>query len=434
VLFQQCALEKEGEKAAFRLGLKIHRRKKALYQRYKAFLYAAGDNDDDARQLATTKKQTKKRTTVEDLRHSVSFCSVRVLHHICGSFCAFPFRVFFSELVVSPFVSRAFGVGCPTGRSKDGLLLGEKNMAKKGRAARILNTLHKVNGTKQSEALKRRERKRPSKEFGNFAGETNTTLTTNGKLSEWKKKKQKQRDMNEAKEPHDGAMHALVFGDGDFSFSVALVTIANGDGGNLVCTGLEKNVDEKTKDLVECLLDSGARVAHGVDVSKRFDEDVGAGLFESNSSNSNKKKKMDRVYFNFPDCGFGAMASLAPTRIANERLLEHLFERSSEHLKVKGELRVTCFDDAYAAAIPTEACEKLAFVKEKERFRLKAKVPFVWREFPGYEYKKNTRDDDDDEETEIRAAELKEEARRHSFDDAESKKATTLVFEYLGNN
>ena len=318
--------------------------------------------------------------------------------------------------------------------SKDGLLLGEKNMAKKGRAARILNTLHKVNGTKQSEALKRRERKRPSKEFGNFAGETNTTLTTNGKLSEWKKKKQKQRDMNEAKEPHDGAMHALVFGDGDFSFSVALVTIANGDGGNLVCTGLEKNVDEKTKDLVECLLDSGARVAHGVDVSKRFDEDVGAGLFESNSSNSNKKKKMDRVYFNFPDCGFGAMASLAPTRIANERLLEHLFERSSEHLKVKGELRVTCFDDAYAAAIPTEACEKLAFVKEKERFRLKAKVPFVWREFPGYEYKKNTRDDDDDEETEIRAAELKEEARRYSFDDAESKKATTLVFEYLGNN
>ena len=85
------------------LGLKIHRRKKALYQRYKAFLYAAGDNDDDARQLATTKKQTKKRTTVEDLRHSVSFCSVRVLHHICGSFCAFPFRLFFSELVVSPF-------------------------------------------------------------------------------------------------------------------------------------------------------------------------------------------------------------------------------------------------------------------------------------------------------------------------------------------
>ena len=68
-----------------------------------------------------------------------------------------------------------------------------------------------------------------------------------------------------------------------------------------MCTGLEKNVDEKTKDLVECLLDSGARVAHGVDVSKRFDEDVGAGLFESNSSNSNKKKKMDRVYFNFPD-------------------------------------------------------------------------------------------------------------------------------------
>ena len=363
---------------------------------------------------------------------------------IFESFCIFLFRAvvaphlrFFLRFSFSSFFLRAsvllhfflaLGVGCPTGHSKDGLLL-EKIMAKKGRAARILNTLHKVNGTKQSEALKRRERKRPSKEFGN--AETNNT---NGKLSEWKKKRQKARDLNEAKEPHNGAMNALVFGDGDFSFSVALVTIANGDGGNLVCTGLEKNVDEKTKDLVECLLDSGARVAHGVDVSKRFDEDVGAGLFESNSSNSNKKKKMDRVYFNFPDCGFGAMASLAPTRIANERLLEHLFERSSEYLKVKGELRVTCFDDAYAAAIPTEACEKLAFVKEKERFRLKAKVPFVWREFPGYEYKKNTRDDDDDEETEIRAAELKEEARRYSFDDAESKKATTLVFEYVGNN
>ena len=405
-----------------------HRDEKLFFYR-EIRLYAAGDNDDDARRHPNaSKKRRRKKRTVEDLRVSVSFCSVRVLHHICGSFYAFPFRLFCS-LVFSPFLSRAFRVGCPTGHSKDGLLR-EKSMAKKGRAARILNTLHKVNGTKQSEALKRRERKRPSKEFGN----TETNNATNGKLSEWKKKKQKQRDMNEAKEPHNGAMHALVFGDGDFSFSVALVTIANGDGGNLVCTGLEKNVDEKTKDLVECLLDSGARVAHGVDVSKRFDEDVGAGLFESNSSNSNKKKKMDRVYFNFPDCGFGAMASLAPTRIANERLLEHLFERSSEHLKVKGELRVTCFDDAYAAAIPTEACEKLAFVKEKERFRLKAKVPFVWREFPGYEYKKNTRDDDDDEETEIGAAELKEEARRYSFDDAESKKATTLVFEYLGNN
>ena len=58
-------------------------------------LSEVGDNDDDARQLATTKKQTKKRTTVEDLRHSVSFRSVRVLHHICGSFALFLF-VFFS--------------------------------------------------------------------------------------------------------------------------------------------------------------------------------------------------------------------------------------------------------------------------------------------------------------------------------------------------
>ena len=433
----ELSREKEGEKAAFRLSfsrIKNTPTKESFISEIQSLSLCGGRQ---RRRCETTRNNKETDEETNNCGGSSPFCiflfRAGVAPHL-RFFLRFSFSSFFLRARRFSILSRAFGVVCPTGRSKDGLLLGEKNMAKKGRAARILNTLHKVNGTKQSEALKRRERKRPSKEFGNFAGETNTTLTTNGKLSEWKKKKQKQRDMNEAKEPHDGAMHALVFGDGDFSFSVALVTIANGDGGNLVCTGLEKNVDEKTKDLVECLLDSGARVAHGVDVSKRFDEDVGAGLFESNSSNSNKKKKMDRVYFNFPDCGFGAMASLAPTRIANERLLEHLFERSSEHLKVKGELRVTCFDDAYAAAIPTEACEKLAFVKEKERFRLKAKVPFVWREFPGYEYKKNTRDDDDDEETEMRAAELKEEARRHSFDDAESKKATTLVFEYLGNN
>ena len=120
------------------------------------------------------KRQTKKRI-VEDLRVSFSFSSVRLLHRICGSFYASRFCVLFS-LVFSPFLSRAFGVGCPSGHSKDGLLL-EKIMAKKGRAARILNTLHKVNGTKQSEALKRRERKRPSKEFGN-------TETNN--YDEWK--------------------------------------------------------------------------------------------------------------------------------------------------------------------------------------------------------------------------------------------------------
>ena len=76
------------------LRLKIHRRKKAFSEILCLSLSEVGDNDDDARQLATTKKQTTKRTTVEDLRHSVSFCSVRVLHHICGSFCAFPFRLF----------------------------------------------------------------------------------------------------------------------------------------------------------------------------------------------------------------------------------------------------------------------------------------------------------------------------------------------------
>ena len=302
-------------------------------------------------------------------------------------------------------------------------------MAKKGRAARILNALHKVNGTMQSEALKRRERKRPSKEFGVDAAKSSSSALS--KKSQWGKKKQKARDAKDANEAHHGGVRALVLGDGDFSFSVALVTVANGDGGNLVCTGLEKKVDEKTTELVEVLLDAGAKVAHGVDVSRRLDDDHLAALFESNSSSTKMSttKKMDRVYFNFPDAGFGAMASLAPTRIANEKLLEYIFERSSEHLKVKGELRVTCFDDAHAAALPTEACEKLAFVKEKERFRLKAKVPFVWREYPGYEYKKTILERDEegvDEEEE-------EEEEQDSNFDAESKAATTLVFEYLGN-
>lgn len=70
-------------------------------------------DDDDARQLA--KKKTKKRI-VEDLRVSLSSLSVRLFHHICGSFYAFPFRLFFS-LVFSPFFSRAFGVGFPTRHS-----------------------------------------------------------------------------------------------------------------------------------------------------------------------------------------------------------------------------------------------------------------------------------------------------------------------------
>ena len=219
--------------------------------------------------------------------------------------------------VFSPFLSRAFRFGCTTTTTKTDFD-DKKSMAKKGRAARILNALHKVNGTMQSEALKRRERKRPSKEFGNAR---RTTRRRRQKNRSGGRKSKKRERYEGGERAHHGAMQRSCSETGDFSFSVALVTVANGDGGNLVCTGLEKNVDEKTKELVEVLLDAGAKVAHGVDVSKRFDEDVGAALFESNSSSTkiSKTKKMDRVYFNFPDCGFGAMASLAPTRIANER-------------------------------------------------------------------------------------------------------------------
>ena len=84
--------ENTREKAAVS-RLKIHRRKKA-FSEIRLSLCGGRQRRRREKNSQQSKKQTTKRTTVEDLRHSVSFCSVRVLHHICGSFCAFPFRLF----------------------------------------------------------------------------------------------------------------------------------------------------------------------------------------------------------------------------------------------------------------------------------------------------------------------------------------------------
>jgi len=316
-------------------------------------------------------------------------------------------------------------------------------MAKKGRAARILNTLHKVNGTKQSEALKRRERKRPSKEFGkNVTGEDGKQRAIN--QSEWQKKRQRRREFEEAKgdraypQGYHGGLKTFTIGDGGFSFSLALVTCANGDGQNLTATTKSeppvigrksrkngKGVRNDDFDTVEALLDADVTVVHRFDCSDRIDR----------KQTAIKMKSFDLVYFNFPDCGFGA-STIAPTLLANEQLLESTFERASELLKTRGELRVTCFDDM-PAAMTTLICEKIWFQKEKSRFRLKAKVPFDSSDFPGYVYE-DTKFDDEDEDDDDDEEDEDDELKRNmplirQVEDASEKKATTLVFEFLGS-
>ena len=142
--------------------------------------------------------------------------------------------------------------------------------AKKGRVARILTTLHRVAGTPISEALKRRQR----------AAIQRGDAGTHAEKSQWKKRKER-RQRREAFEgaavetglPHGyhSGMRVLLVGEGNLSFALALVTLFDGDGANVLATSLDKRgvalaAYDDFEDIAQSLEAAGAATRFGVDV------------------------------------------------------------------------------------------------------------------------------------------------------------------------
>ena len=144
---------------------------------------------------------------------------------------------------------------------------------RRGRVARILTTLHRVAGTPVSEALKRRQRS---------AIQRGDAGTHSGTVSQWRKRKDRQRRREQfegaAKEtglPHGyhSGMRILLVGEGNLSFALALTTLFDGDGSNLLVTSFDRQRIARAaypycEDVEESLTESGAAVVFDVDVEE----------------------------------------------------------------------------------------------------------------------------------------------------------------------
>ena len=200
--------------------------------------------------------------------------------------------------------------------------------AKKGRVARILTTLHRVAGTPISEAPKRRQR----------AAIQRGDAGTHTEKSQWKKRKER-RQRREAFEgaavetglPHGyhSGMRVLLVGEGNLSFALALVTLFDGDGANVLATSLDKRgvavaAYDDFEDIVQSLEAAGAATRFGVDVEDgdalrrvarqwwASGDDEGA-QYAGGVGPGGVFKDLDRTW-NFPDAGVGTVGWLSAAR------------------------------------------------------------------------------------------------------------------------
>ena len=284
-------------------------------------------------------------------------------------------------------------------------------MAKKGRVARILTTLHRVAGTPISEALKRRQR---------AAIQRGDAGTHGGEKSQWKKRKERKarREAFEGAATQTGLPHGyhsgqrvLLVGEGNLSFALALTTLFDGEGANVLATSLDRPSVARAaypdlRDIEQSLEASGAAVRFGVDVedgdalrraakawwaagndpearaAKARGGSGGGGGAEpgapSGAGPGGFFKGFDRVVWNFPDAGVGVVGRLAVQ--ANQDLLDAFFRQVKSLLSKNGEVHVAM-----------RACEhrarwNVAGVAARAGYAHRASVAFAPADFPGYEH------------------------------------------------
>ena len=284
-------------------------------------------------------------------------------------------------------------------------------MAKKGRVARILTTLHRVAGTPVSEALKRRQRSAVQR------GDAGTRERKD--KSRWRKRKDRERRKAafegahaETGLPHGyhAGMTIMCVGEGDFSFALSLATLFDGDGANVLATSLDRrglalDAYPDAADVVDALEASGAGVRFGIDVEEdgaleRVARAWWKGEFERGGSGEGGdggggeggnrggdddyrggrggRGAFDRVVFNFPDRGVGTIGSLAVK--ANQDVLTAFFLRARALVSVPdGEIHV-----AVASADAGVSSWNVVGVAARCGLVYRASLDFAPGEFPGY--------------------------------------------------
>ncbi|GLT36779.1 hypothetical protein SLA2020_111350 [Shorea laevis] len=174
---------------------------------------------------------------------------------------------------------------------------------------------------------------------------------------------------------HYSSKHQILFvGEGDFSFSLSLA-IAFGSGSNICATSLDSEDDvinnyKNGKSNLENLKKLGATILHGVDATKMKNLD------------DLKKRKFDRIIFNFPHSGFHGNEGDDWVIQNHKTLVRGFFSNASRLLQVKGEIHVN-------HKITTPFCYwNLEELASENSLELIVSVEFKIGDYPGYNNKR----------------------------------------------
>ncbi|KAK3233381.1 hypothetical protein CYMTET_56318 [Cymbomonas tetramitiformis] len=142
---------------------------------------------------------------------------------------------------------------------------------------------------------------------------------------------------------YDPLQRILMVGEGNFSFSRALVRLFEGNGFSLLasCFDSEEILHKKYQDakmIVDEIRSAGAFVKFGVDAKDLMG---GTGLAKKKRKEGLSYEDLfDRIVFNFPHCGLG-IKDQDKNVLANQQLLEGFFRSAVELLRPEGEIHVT---------------------------------------------------------------------------------------------
>ncbi|GLU24005.1 hypothetical protein SLE2022_399780 [Rubroshorea leprosula] len=166
----------------------------------------------------------------------------------------------------------------------------------------------------------------------------------------------------------------LLVGEGDFSFSLSLAS-SFGSASNICATSRDSEDDvinnyKNGKWNLENLKKLGASILHGVDATKM------KKLVDL------KKRKFDRIIFNFPHSGFHGKESDDRVIQNHKTLVSRFFSNASRMLQVKGEIHV---NHKTTPPFCNWKLEELAF---ENYLKLIVRVEFKIGDYPGYNNKR----------------------------------------------
>ncbi|RCV12142.1 hypothetical protein SETIT_2G245700v2 [Setaria italica] len=192
-----------------------------------------------------------------------------------------------------------------------------------------------------------------------------------------KKRKKKEEEKGQGVKwlgHYSSTQDILLVGDGDFSFSLALAT-AFGSGANLVATSLDtyetlKSKYSKAESNITNLKRLSATVLHGVDTKKmKLHPDL-------------KKRRFDRIVFNFPHAGFKGKEDDMHMINSHRELVWGFFNNALHLLRPYCEIHIS---HKTGGAYDRWDIEDLAFGAS---LVLVEKVAFQQEDYPGYNQKR----------------------------------------------